>query len=465
MNLLKTLAFGTAILTMIGCSKIDEPQQAVINHSEQDATVKVSVIPEKSNLRAMSESEKISNNKDNEIKSLHLLVYSGDVLEGEAFYDSKSDALKDKSHPSTYELETKCKSGGNKTIVILANETGSTLEFNSANKKIFNKFSLNELKKSFLYVDNYAVSDREDEDKNEDSDDIYKYQPMLAMYGPCEIKKGKNYLGKFSSIQSNEHQINKDNSTLPLKRMLGKIIIKDVQRSFNDAIRSEYDIKFESIHVLLAKKHFHPLIDHEYASTDKYYFFHGFETSNFTPNQKYLEGIIDKSGSIISPHNYTINKKQYQRKGYIFKNGIEFQPDLFRPFYVAPNTDKKHPTIVCVKAKVMKSKLAGDCIPEEEISEEQKKTLQKAGKVDEKGYTYYPFVVNMNIEGEKSNNKITGEEESQGKGILPNHRYYLTFNIKGLGTNKPHDGKGLADLSVNCELKDWTNITQEETWD
>lgn len=125
-------------------------------------------------------------------------------------------------------------------------------------------------------------------------------------------------------------------------------------------------------------------------------------------------------------------------------------------FYILENNDEKHPTILTIKTPLI------DQSTDKIIEGEALKTAQAAGYCDENGYTYYPVLVNF----EKANYKYEGAGKDQKRNVIErNHKYQISMNITGPGTNQPEDPTNEpATLDVTITVAPWVLVTQNVQW-
>lgn len=124
-------------------------------------------------------------------------------------------------------------------------------------------------------------------------------------------------------------------------------------------------------------------------------------------------------------------------------------------FYILENKSDKNPTILTLKTPLL-DKSTGAVVAGDALTQ-----AKNAGYCDDKGFTYYPVLVNWEKKG-----YTYGADDKNTRNIIErNHKYQITMNITGPGTNEPEKPVDEpATLEVTVKVAPWVLVAQNVEW-
>lgn len=260
-----------------------------------------------------------------------------------------------------------------------------------------------------------------------------KLHMMTSEVQGVVIAAGKNVYGK-KTDDPNDNEINAE-KPLMITHVHAGMEFQKITVDFKSTFAAKYSINLEEqtkIIGLIVKKQ-SKIFGNPLAFGDK-----------FVYGEEHF-GISDKK--------YTPAKENYTEEVSLMK---PFLKDDYTSagFYILENNSDKHPTILTLKTPLLDN--TGKAL--EGTAKDQ---AIAAGYCDEEGFTYYPVLVNWTKDGytyvEGDNNKRNVIER--------NHKYQISMNITGPGTNQPEDPTNEpATLDVTITVAPWVLVTQNVQW-
>ena len=384
----KFFLLGLAALSLAACNK----DNGIDPVAETDATV--SFVIKTGEGRAVGDGL-----ADAKITKLTAMVYVGQAQEAIKTVDDENGVTKVEG--------IKCKSGGGRKLVVIANHEFANLT----------ALSYDDVMKltTTLTAENQSA-------KN------------LVMTGESEtftLKPGNNHYG-YPAGTTTDNAI-QEGSPLAVTRVHAGISFASATYTPSAQYTNYYkfDTATAKIAALVAKK------DSKL-----------FGTSLVTDSKAYLYGVATPTGiyTPIAADGETYTLQESLATNYAARAG----------FYVLESDykvgAKLRPTILCIYGKLLNKDgqdLTGTALAE----------AVAAGYCNEQGITYYPVLVNHKGNGYTYSGAIT---EGQDK-IVRNNHYKISLTITGPGTNKPEDSV-LATLNVTCTVTPWVVVNQTATW-
>lgn len=334
---------------------------------------------------------------DQKIHSLAAMVYNGEVQE----------AYKAVNAEATEITEIQCTAGDRK-LVVVAN-------FGDIDLKGKTLTDLNEMT---LTLD------------EKQQDPAKKMHLMTSDITEVQIKAGKNKYG-----YNEDGALSKQ--PLKISHVHAGMELKSVEVKFNEAFAAKYQINLENEETeligLIVKKQSKIFgMTGELAFGNEFVFgqeHKGKNENKYTPDTNYTE-----EASLMMRY-----KKNQENAG----------------FYILENDSEEHPTILTLKTPLLDKD--GKKITE---NVEAFKIAKDARFCDDKGFTYYPVLVNWKKDRYSYDNGYNAENK-----IVRNHKYAITMTITGPGTSEPEEPVDEpATLDVTITVAPWVLVTQNVEW-
>ncbi|MBR8763286.1 Major fimbrium subunit FimA type-4 [Porphyromonas levii] len=334
---------------------------------------------------------------DQKIHSLAAMVYNGEVQE----------AYKAVNAEATEITEIQCTAGDRK-LVVVAN-------FGDIDLKGKTLTDLNEMT---LTLD------------EKQQDPAKKMHLMTSDITEVQIKAGKNKYG-----YNEDGALSKQ--PLKISHVHAGMELKSVEVKFNEAFAAKYQINLENEETeligLIVKKQSKIFgMTGELAFGNEFVFgqeHKGKNENKYTPDTNYTE-----EASLMMRY-----KKNQENAG----------------FYILENDSEEHPTILTLKTPLL-DKSTGAVVAGDALTQ-----AKNAGYCDDKGFTYYPVLVNWEKKG-----YTYGADDKNTRNIIErNHKYQTTMNITGPGTNEPEKPVDEpATLEVTVKVAPWVLVAQNVEW-
>lgn len=393
-KVLMTGLFALALMA-VGCKSNKE------NDPKENGTAKISIaVGGNTEMRTYGDQTEEKN-----IQKLTAIIYKGEVQE----------TIKEGVAGASEVKDIECTAGA-RTLVVLANVPAT----------------MNLVGKTKTELENMTY------DLAQDADTHNKLL-MTSEFTAVTLKPGKNYYGYAASVGSASDEHIAPGAPLKIKRVHAAIGFEGVTVAFKPEYK-DFDVKFDNgaVLALIAKKN------------SKIF---GASLYNATSND-FIRGEAVRSGVLTPmPPTFTYNVVSWLKTS-ITATDVKASA-MGKGFYVLANESQDHPTILCIKGKLVQ-KNGTDLTPDQ---------MQQAFDAEwivstTDATTYYPVIINRT----SSNYTYTGATVDRDK-IERNTKYNVTLKITGPGTNKPEDiPDEKANLDVLCEIVEWVVVNQNATW-